>query len=366
MSAKIYRLTPEQQVILPQYLVKWRSIARSTDRINSQQAIDAIQAVYAAIDQPMPEIIFCKSPADVANALMGLMNRSVLDEMQEVGYSDDEKSKILDDHLGVSLQGHFNQLQRQLNQQLEPQLRWEVQLEIEEQLRQPVDQISYDWQVWEQLEQNPWLWQQLRDCIVTSSLITDTGWMDYAITVLNCDHDAKKWQALNAVAQYCGWILPYEKICIVCDRPSHLRVDRELRLHAEGEPALQFTDGFEIYAHQGVRLPESYGKCHPHQWRSDWLLDEANAELRRILLQGIGYGRVSQELHTIDLDNWHEYTLLEIDAELDEEPILLLKMTCPSTGFIHVTRVPPHVESAREAIQWVNWDIDPEEFAFQT
>jgi len=29
-------------------------------------------------------------------------------------------------------------------------------------------------------------------------------------------------------------------------------------------------------------------------------------------------------------------------------------------------RVPPNLASAREAIGWVNWDIDPEEFSVQT
>ena len=31
-------------------------------------------------------------------------------------------------------------------------------------------------------------------------------------------------------------------------------------------------------------------------------------------------------------------------------------MTCPSTGHIHALRVPPDVESAKEAIRWINWD----------
>jgi hypothetical protein len=160
--------------------------------------------------------------------------------------------------------------------------------------------------------------------------------------------------------------LPYEKVCIVCDRPIQLSFDAESRLHAEGEPAIQFSDGFRVYAYAGVRLPESYGKLHPHQWRSQWLLEEPNAELRRVLIQGIGYGRIAQELEAIELDSWREYTLFELDAAVDEEPMVLLKMTCPSTGFIHVSRVPPQVESAREAIQWMNWDVDPEEFALQS
>lgn len=49
---------------------------------------------------------------------------------------------------------------------------------------------------------------------------------------------------------------------------------------------------------------------------------------------------------------------------VDIEQIYLLKMTCPSTGFIHVLRVPPDMHSAKEAIRRVNWD-DPEEFSVQ-
>jgi hypothetical protein len=55
-----------------------------------------------------------------------------------------------------------------------------------------------------------------------------------------------------------------------------------------------------------------------------------------------------------------------MDAEVDVEPIHLLKMTCPSTNHIHVLRVPPNLTSAREAIRWVNWDVDPEAFVVET
>jgi len=85
-----------------------------------------------------------------------------------------------------------------------------------------------------------------------------------------------------------------------------------------------------------------------------------------VLIQGIGYARICQELQATELDTWQEYTLLKIDSNVDVEDIYLLKMICPSTGYIHALRVPPDVESAREAITWVNWGIDPEEFSVQT
>ena len=80
----------------------------------------------------------------------------------------------------------------------------------------------------------------------------------------------------------------------------------------------------------------------------------------------IGYARVCQELQAQQLDFWQEYTLLKIDNDVNIEPIYLLKMTCPSTGFIHALRVPPDMKSARDAIRWVNLGIDSEEFGVQT
>lgn len=190
--------------------------------------------------------------------------------------------------------------------------------------------------------------------------------MDFYVSVLNYYYSKKRWETLQSLSRFCGWISPFEKFCIVCDRPLHLRFDNQNILHAEGEPAIEFTDGFSLYSYHGVTLPEKYGKIHPQQWQSQWLLTEENAELRRVLIQGIGYARICQELQAIELDTWQEYTLLKIDNNVDIEPIYLLKMTCPSTSFIHALRVPPNMNSAREAICWVNWGIESEEFAIQT
>lgn len=193
-----------------------------------------------------------------------------------------------------------------------------------------------------------------------------TALIDYCINVLHCHSHREKWTALQSLVYDCGWIIPFEKTCVICDRPTELHFDPQSRLHAEGHPAMLFNDNYGIYAYQGVILPEKYGRLHPHQWQSYWLLTETNAELRRVLIQGIGYGRICQELNAVTLDIWREYTLLRIDQEVDIEPIFLLKMTCPSTGHIHVIRVPPEMRSAREAIRWVNWGTDPDEFSIAT
>jgi hypothetical protein len=120
----------------------------------------------------------------------------------------------------------------------------------------------------------------------------------------------------------------------------------------------------KVYCFKG-ELPRRYW-THLNQWQAEWLLTEPNAEVRRVLIQQIGYERICQELAAQEMDTWREYTLLKIDANVDVEPIHLLKMTCPSTGHLHVLRVPPTLTSARDAIRWVNWDVDPEAFAVET
>ncbi len=142
--------------------------------------------------------------------------------------------------------------------------------------------------------------------------------------------------------------------------------DRLHQLHADGKPAVQWSDWECYYFWRGINIPQKYGAVLSREWRSQWLLEEPNAELRRVLIQGIGYDRIVQDLKAVELDAWREYSLLKIQADIDLEPIHLLKMTCPSTNHIHVLRVPPNLTSAREAIRWINWDVDAEKFAVET
>lgn len=220
-------------------------------------------------------------------------------------------------------------------------------------------------------------WEQGMQQMLTTMGLVGIGWqaltqtsevlhpalLDYCIEVLDCDHDLEAWTQLRSLSTHCGLILPFEQTCVVFDRPLKCHADPEGRFHYEGGAALQFADGYRSYQFHGVQIPERYGTVHPHIWKADWLIHEQNAELRRVLIQGIGYDRLCQELQAEALNTWREYTLLRIAPAIDVEPIYLLKMTCPSTGYIHATRVPPSIQSAREAIRWVNWDTDPEEFA---
>ncbi|MEH1805242.1 DUF6745 domain-containing protein [Nostoc sp.] len=339
----IEKLTPEQEALIPVYREKWRAIALSTERIDREKAAEAVRVAYAAIGKKKPEIIFCDS--SYAGLQILIQKQLPLDINKE-----------LINFIFSNLTNKNNKILYQLDTQLLNKLHI-LRANFITRDYLSIDELKIKTQLTKNLH-SPWLKSQW--------LASSSCWVDFYISVLNCSYNQIRWQVLQSLAKYCGWILFYENVCIICDRPLNLRFDNQNRLHAEGEPAIEFTDGYSLYSYHGVTLPEKYGKIHPQQWQATWLLTEENIELRRVLIESIGYARICQELQAIELDNWQEYTLLKIDNNVDIEPIYLLKMTCPSTSFIHALRVPPNMNSAREAIRWVNWEIDPEEFSVQT
>lgn len=354
----ITELTSEQEALMPVYREKWKSVIFSTEPIDRQKAVAAVKFAYVLINKEEPYIIFFDSPFAALKKLCS-------------------EYKLRSTKLLLQL---TDELWTQVRSQLDFYL-WDFILSELRGIDNDVDvrKAVFDFEEVGNVLQDA-LWNTIEEYKVTwedQSVITDDYYLpflwagdasiyDFCISVLNCKVNQAKWTAFQSLVKNCGWILPFENICLVCDRPRILSFDSQKHLHAEGKPAIQFADGFSVYAYHGVTLPEKYGKLHPNQWEAKWLLEEKNAELRRVLIQGIGYSRICQELQAQELDNWQEYTLLKIDNDVDVESIYVLKMTCPSTGYIHALRVPPDINSAREAICWVNWGTDPEEFCVQT
>src|SRR4028118_2209192 len=342
-----------------------KRLTLSTTPIDAQKATEAVKVAYAAMGLEEPSVIICTSPRD-AYLQFNLPKR---DHSQN--YSDEWDRNRLGERLDGKLRSPLivgelaspGVWQYDLDSMtIEPEADRTLTLLMYELINSYAKSKGIRGKVW------PTHLFFLKDPETPTSLCKEIYLTQLYISSLGLNLSQKAQEILrsqNLLFEHCGFIFPCENICVVCDRPRHLRFDSQNRLHAEGEPAIEFAGGWKIYFYRGVRLPEQYGQLHPNQWQSQWLLTEENAEVRRVLIQGIGYDRLIQELQAKQIDSWQEYALLQID-NADVEPICLLKMTCPSTGFIHALRVPPNLTSAREAIGWVNWDIDPEEFSVQS
>ncbi|MEG4575641.1 hypothetical protein QUA56_23645 [Microcoleus sp. N3A4] len=353
-------ITPEQTALIPIYREKWRQIGLSIAPIDRPQATAAIHTAYNIIGFPAPEIIFCDSPYTALQAVEPLRIRdSGLETGSEIRNKiHNELYDILRSQLGRELENKiysklYNPLYAQLMNQLHVHVKDEVYVKLARKLGGRFQRFFID--------------QTYHNNSIVSELSACHGsWVEFCIDVLNLEYDRSLYAAFKSLTENCGRIYPFEKMCFVCDRPRQLHFDSEYLLHAEGQPAVEFADKFSVYCYRGVLLPQTIGQVPLESWQASWLLTEKNAEVRRVVIQAIGYPRICQELQATELDSWQEYTLLKIENNIDIEPIYLLKMTCPSTGHVHIFRVPPQVLTAKEAISWVNWGIDPEEFQVQT
>ncbi|MEG4855103.1 hypothetical protein QUB10_29990 [Microcoleus sp. B5-D4] len=338
--------------------------------MDSQQATETVKKLYAAIGLESAQIMICSSPQAVSLKLLKQLKISSSSKLQISPIAEENlvwgKSFLPDlfQSIKVGLLGLvlWDELWNEII--LKPDADRILVSEFQGLLANYRESLAHLFSYSKYLKP-----------LAPTLLVKEIHLTEFLISKFGITLDRKAQEIFRCKEQLfeeCGWIFPFEKICIICDRPLHLRFDAKNRLHAEGEPTIAFADGYSLYFHHGVKLPEQYGKVHPDLWQAEWLLSEENAELRRVLIERIGYDRICQQLQAVKLDTWQEYTLLKID-NADVEPIYLLKMTCPSTGHIHALRVPPDVRSssrasltAKEAIRWVNWDIDPEEFSVQT
>lgn len=346
----IIQLTAEQEALIPVYQEKWRAIALSSEPVDYHTAKEVMTAAYAAMGSAEPTILFCDSPYEALkmivsqpeNQLGKFMVSQLWNELTHgVQKSLREQLNRSWNHLHQQLVNPLFQIRRQIERQLWEQTLTQENIQLREQMLQLFSKAL-----------NPGIWASA------------CSWYDFCISALNLSDGSNNWEVSQSIAKHCGWIFPFEKISIICERPIKISCDPQNRLHAEGEPAIQFSDGFNVYLFQGVWLPQKY-RMHPQKWQPHWILEESNAELRRVLIQGIGYERIASAFQAEELDTWQGYTLLKI-PRLDIETIYLLKMTCPSTGSIYTLRVPPDMRSAREAISWINWGVDPEDFLIQT
>jgi hypothetical protein len=95
------------------------------------------------------------------------------------------------------------------------------------------------------------------------------------------------------------------------------------------------------------------------------ILNTENVELRRVLIERLGYEKFLQQVggvirHT-DRDAGGERQLICVAFE-DDEPLMVLKVTCPSTGHIHLLRVPPDMRTCHQAAAWIAGFDNPDDY----
>lgn len=125
------------------------------------------------------------------------------------------------------------------------------------------------------------------------------------------------------------------------------------------KPAVSFADGYQLWALNGVAVPEWLVTTPADKLDPQKILSLSNAEQRKEGIRKIGIDRLREPLKVEVLDTWKGYELWTIEFE-GRRIGPYLKMVNDSTGQIHVEGVgevinegvDKNIKTCKEALAW--------------
>lgn len=172
------------------------------------------------------------------------------------------------------------------------------------------------------------LWESMRELLGDSKIEIQHTWMcgqqdSYWIAfylfcrdVVGVKYNSEKSAHLDLwanIARSSGWWYPYEGVCIICERPKHVRMDSQERIHDYSLPAVEFRDGWRVYAIHGVRVPEKYVLTPADKINPEEVLKESNAEIRTAVIKKCGFAHFRKHINSKVVSSSNNNELIEFD-----------------------------------------------------
>jgi hypothetical protein len=137
--------------------------------------------------------------------------------------------------------------------------------------------------------------------------------------------------------------------------PQHIRISSWLDLaNTQIDSLPDALRGVEL-RWRGVPIDERIA-FRPETITTQEILDQPNSELRRVLLERMGYesflSEAKAQVIDHDSDPGGERRLLRVSLQGDE-PLVCIAVYCPSTGRQYMLRVPPSMRSCHQAAAWI-------------
>ncbi len=166
------------------------------------------------------------------------------------------------------------------------------------------------------------------------------------------ERDRELYGLIN-LALSAGFVYPTEEVCYISARPLSILIDEESRLHGEDVPAVEYADGFKVWAWHGNLVGERIIK-RKFSWEE--IQKQNNIEIRRSMIDIYGTENflVDAKAKEIHADGYG--TLYWLEQQFDE-PLAMVKVinSTPEpdgTYKDYFIRVPPHMATAEQAVAW--------------
>jgi hypothetical protein len=331
------------------YTNKNSSIASSIERIDRNQCENLINSLYIELGIKNPSVSFFDSPYAIIKEHGAFLNSEseIFNEYQDFrnkSYKEIHSLFKLNDIPGNILNDCFK------NNKIIPEqfAKWGR-----------VDYLIMDYLA-SRFKHLPSL--ICRSWIQPDSTIGIVHELDCILSIFNLSHPNSFLKLLEDLDEQMGWYIPLREICFVSDRPHTIYFDEEYILHMDGAPAIEYSDGFRIYAFHGQVLPEKYGRVPSSKWEPAWLLEKNSDLLRRTLISGIGFSAIRDSLKLKEIDTWKNYQLWRVENESKGKPLVLL--TKQTSEGIMTDSINPKLNKVQAALQWLKNRSDREDMFY--
>jgi len=169
--------------------------------------------------------------------------------------------------------------------------------------------------------------------------------------------ECQKLIPLNIIAEECSWWISREDFAVVSRKPIFCSVDADRQLHNDFRSAIEYADGFEAFAINGVHVPEKV-VTHPHEQEIEEILDERYIEVKRIRIERYGWQRFLEKTRSKVIDSklvdcsdggsWLESLYY---CQLDNMKALVTYD--PSTGRPYFLEVDPQCDTCEQAQRYL-------------
>ena len=136
---------------------------------------------------------------------------------------------------------------------------------------------------------------------------------------------ADKLDIMHEIGLSCMWWYPHAGLIIACERPLSVHFDDRNRLHSDVGPAVEFRDGWKIYAVHGVRMPPWVFE-EPQRLTIGAINAEGNTEVQRVMIERFGWDRYADECGAEVVDHDERWGTLCRRQSVSGESILFLRV----------------------------------------
>lgn len=178
---------------------------------------------------------------------------------------------------------------------------------------------------------------------------------DFFANETDVELDSELFQPFITLAMHVSWCYINDGVVYFSRKPTAINIEENGLIHNENGPAIEYKDGFKIWAIDGCRVSEKI-VMRPEQLSLKEIHEELNSDIQAVMVDRFGWEKYIKESDVSLIDS--RENLVEGTLEALYETKYhgnRLVVTCP-TGRVFTMGVPKNIKDCKSAQFWLSND----------